>query len=89
MRSRVVRRRDVPLLVNMTIALAVVGTVTFFILVMEYCVGQGELTQAELRLINADVRISNTTAPLSDDKKQNWEDKESKNGKWWSTQPIP
>lgn len=88
MRS-VVQRRNVSLLVDTAIALAFVGTVTFFALVMEYCVGHGELTQAELRLLNTNVRIAHKNVPLSDGNKQNWKYKESKNGKWWSTQPIP
>jgi len=88
MRSGVVRRRDVPLLVDMAIALAFVGTVTFFILVMESRIGRGELTQTELRLLGADIRVAHSTVPLSDGKQQHRKHKESKNGQRSSTQSI-
>jgi hypothetical protein len=88
MRSRVVRRLNVPLLVDTAIALAFVVTATFFALVMEYCVGRGELTQAESRLLAGDVRVAHSTVRSSDGNQENREPKESKNGKWWSTE-IP
>lgn len=86
MRSGVVRHRNVPLIVDVAIALVLVGTVTFFIVVMEYCVGRGELTRAQLLLLGANVRIAHSTDPTIDDKKHNRENKESKNGQWWSTE---
>ena len=47
MRSKTPRRRDVPFLVDVGIALALVLTVTFFILVMEDRFGGGELSHAQ------------------------------------------
>ena len=64
MRSSAARRRDVPLIVDVAIALALVGTVTFFITVMEWCVGHGELTQAELLLLGVNVRMAHSTVPI-------------------------
>jgi hypothetical protein len=45
------KSRDVPLIVDVAIGLALCGTVTFFTLVMEYHVGRGELTRAGLHLL--------------------------------------
>ncbi len=86
MRSGVVRRRDVLLIVDVAIALVLVGTVTFFIVVMEYCVGRGELTHAQLLLLGANVRIAHSIDPTIDDKKHNRDNKESKNGQWRRTE---
>lgn len=86
MRSGVVRGRDVPLITDVAIALVLVGTVTFFVVVMEYCVGRGELTHAQLLLLGANVRIAHSTDPTIDDKKSPRDNKKSKNGKRWSTE---
>jgi len=50
MRSSFARRWNVALIVDTAIAVALICTVTFFTVVMEYRVGSGELTRAELRL---------------------------------------
>ena len=71
MRSSAARRRDVPLFVDVAIALALVGTVTFFIIVMEYCVGHGELTEAQLLLLGAKVRTAHVAMPSSSDNQHN------------------
>lgn len=42
-------------------ALAVVGSVAFFIIVMEFFIGQGELTKSELLLLGTNVRIAHST----------------------------
>jgi len=65
MRSRNARRTLSSLAINVAIAAAWVGAVTFFIVVMEYHIGRGELTAAELSLINATVRTA--TAPIVND----------------------
>ena len=85
MRSSVARRRDVPLIADVAIAFALVCTVTFFIVVMEYRVGQGELTRAELRLLDDKTRVAH--APTSPDNSNNRyrETKERRNGQWWSS----
>ena len=62
MKSRVTRHR-MPRALDVAIAVAWVGAVTFFIVVMEYHVGRGELTAAELGLMNATVRTA--TAPAN------------------------
>jgi hypothetical protein len=51
MRSSVARRPNGALIVDTAIALALVGTTAFFTVVMEYRVGHGELTRAELSLL--------------------------------------
>jgi len=84
MRSSVARRRDIPLIADVAIAIALAGTVTFFIVVMEYRVGQGELTRAELHLLDEKMRVAHMPVATGDSKNQNRENKESKNGKWWS-----
>ena len=71
MRSSVARRLDVPLIADVAIAVALVGTVTFFILVVEFCVGQGELTQAQLLLLGANIRTAHSAAPIINDNKRN------------------
>ena len=86
MRSGVVRRRDVPLIADVAIALVLVCTVAFFIVVMEYCVGRGELTHAQLLLLGANVRIARSTNSTIDDKKRIRENKESKDGQRWRTE---
>jgi hypothetical protein len=58
MQSKTARRRDVRFLVNAAIALACVSTVAFFILVMENCVGRGELTHAQLLLLDGNVLVA-------------------------------
>ena len=83
MRSGVARRRDIPLIADVAIALALVCTVTFFIVVMEYRVGQGELTRAELRLLDDKTRVAH--APTANSNNRYRETKESKNGQWWSS----
>jgi hypothetical protein len=40
MRSRAAPHRDVPPTVDVAITIALVGTVTFFIVAIEYCAGQ-------------------------------------------------
>jgi hypothetical protein len=59
MRSGWPRHTEVPFVVDMTIALALCATVTFFIVVMEFCVGQGELTHAELLLLGSRAHSAN------------------------------
>ena len=81
MRSGVVWRRDVPLITDVAIALVLVGTVTFFVVVMEYCVGRGELTAAELGLMNATVRTA--IAPAINNK--NGTTKDIKEDSAWPT----
>lgn len=70
MRSSAARRWDVPLIVDVAIALALVSTVTFFIIVMEYHVGAGELTHAQLLLLSAKKRTPHTSALIRNDNKR-------------------
>ena len=51
MRLSAAHRRHVPFVVDLAIGLALVFTVTFFIVVMETRVGNGELTRAQLDLL--------------------------------------
>lgn len=71
MRSRAAPRRDVPLMVDAAIAIALIGTVSFFVIVMEYHVGRGELTRAELRLLDASVRTAHSTMPATKNNNRN------------------
>lgn len=80
MRSGFARRRDVPLIADVAIAIALLSSVTFFILVIEYHVGSGELTEAELHLLDDKTRLAHTPA----DNNQNWKPKERSNAQWWS-----
>jgi hypothetical protein len=61
MRSSVARRRNGAFIADTAIALVVVGSVTFFIIVMEFFIGQGELTKSELLLLGTNVRIAHST----------------------------
>jgi hypothetical protein len=56
---------------NVAIAVALVDTVTFFIFVVEFCGGQGELTQAQLLLLGANIRMAHLAAPIINDNKRN------------------
>jgi len=62
MRSRIARRLNIPAIVDLAIAITLVCVVTFFIVVMEYCVGNGELTRAELLLLDAKTRVAHAPA---------------------------
>jgi hypothetical protein len=62
MRTSIARRPNGAAIIDTAIALALVGSAAFFILVMEFCVGHGELTHAELSLLGARMRV---THPLS------------------------
>jgi hypothetical protein len=84
MRSGFARRRDVPLIADVAIALALVCSVTFFIIVMEYRVGQGELTRAELRLLAEETRVAHASTKPDNNNDRQRETKESKNGQWRS-----
>jgi hypothetical protein len=53
MRPRMLQRREVTFAIDTAIGLALVCTVTFFLLVIEFCVGHGELTHAELLVLAA------------------------------------
>ena len=57
MRSSAASRRDMAFYVNAAIAFAWVCAVTYFIVVVEYCVGQGELTHAQLLLLGAKTHV--------------------------------
>ena len=61
MRTSVARRPHGETIANGAIALALIGSAAFFIIVMEFCVGHGELTQAELSLLGAKVRVAHTS----------------------------
>jgi hypothetical protein len=80
MRSGFARRRDVPLIADVAIAIALLSSVTFFVLVIEYHVGRGELTAAELHLLDEKTRLAHAPA----DNNQNWKPKERNDGQWWS-----
>lgn len=42
---------DVPLIVDVAIGFVLCATIAFFVVVMEYCIGSGELSRAELQLL--------------------------------------
>ena len=63
MRASVARRPHGATIANGAIALAVIGSAAFFIVVMEFCVGHGELTQAELSLLGAKIRVAHSPPP--------------------------
>jgi hypothetical protein len=71
MRSSEGRGGKIPLIVDVAIALALVASFIFFIVVMEYHVGAGELTHAELRLFGAKIRTAHSTVPTGNDNKHN------------------
>ena len=71
MRSSEGRGGKVLLTVDVAIALALVASVVFFIVVMEYHVGAGELTRAELLLLGAKIRTARSTVPTGNDNKYN------------------
>ncbi len=68
MRMSAARRRDVPLMVDVAIGLVLVAVATFYIVVTEYYVGNGELTRAELLLLDTKVRVAH--APTRTDNKK-------------------
>ena len=51
-------RRDVPFVVDLTIALGLAFSAAFFIIVTEFCVGRGELTRAQLSLLDTNARMA-------------------------------
>jgi hypothetical protein len=59
------------LLPSVAIAVALVGTVAFFILVVEFCVGQGELAQVQLLLHGANIRTAHSAASIINNNKRN------------------
>jgi hypothetical protein len=61
MRTSVARRPTGATIADAAIGLALVGSAAFFIIVMEFCVGHGELTQAELSLLGAKVRVAHSS----------------------------
>jgi 23S rRNA maturation mini-RNase III len=80
MQSGLARRRNVSLIADMATAIMLMGSVTFFILVVEYHVGHGELTAAQLHLLAAKTRLAHAQA----DNNQNWKPKETSHEHWWS-----
>lgn len=80
MRSGLARRHEISLIADMAIAITLLGSVTFFILVVEYHVGHGELTSAQLHLLAAKTRLAH--APAANN--QNWKHKETSHEQWWS-----
>jgi hypothetical protein len=85
MRSSLARHGDVPSIADVAIAIAHVCTGTFFIVVIKYCSGGGELTRAGLHLRGDKTRMAHAPAATNSGDKQNRETKESKNGQWWSS----
>lgn len=63
MRSSVARRPNGALIADTAIALALVGSATFFTIVMEYRVGHGELTRAEVSLLRSKVHVAHVAIP--------------------------
>jgi hypothetical protein len=61
MRSSDGRGEAFTFIVDVTIALALVASFTFFIIVTEYHVGTGELTHAEVLLRGAKIRTAHST----------------------------
>ena len=55
----------------MAIGLALVGTFTFYIVVTEFCVGNGNSPRAELRLLDVKIRVAQSPARTDDNKKIN------------------
>jgi hypothetical protein len=80
MRSSTARRRDVSFYVNAAIAFAWVRAVTYFIVVVEYCAGQAELTQAQLLLSNAKTHVALSPASTTSEAKTTKENQGEKNG---------
>ncbi len=71
MRSSEGRGEKFPLIIDVAIALALVASFAFFIVVMEYHVGAGELTHAELLLLGAKIRTAHSTVLTGNDNKHN------------------
>ena len=62
--------KKIPLIADMGIALGVVASFAYCIIVMEYHVGAGELTHAELLLLGAKKRTAHSTEPSGNNNKR-------------------
>jgi len=69
MRSNDGRGGKVPFVVDVAIALSLVASAAFFIIVTEYHVGAGELTHAELLLLGTKIRTAHSTVLTGNDNK--------------------
>ena len=68
MRSGATQRDNVPFAVDVAIALALASTISFFLLVMDACLTDTALTNAQLRLLEPDIRTADsaTALPITD-----------------------
>ncbi len=69
MRSREDRRATVSLFSDVAIALGLIASFVYFIVIAEYHVGAGELTHAQLLLLGAKIRTAHSTAPVGNNKR--------------------
>lgn len=91
MRSGATQRDDVPFAVDVTIALTLACTVSFFLIVMDACLTGTALTRAQLRLLEPDMQTADvaSTSPIANaalvPKNKHRETKE--NSTWPTVQP--
>jgi hypothetical protein len=64
MQSGDARCGDVQFYLDMTIALACLCTVAYFVVVIEYCIGRGELTRAQLSLLDGNVSVAHSITSI-------------------------
>ena len=71
MRSNKGRNGKIPLIADLVIAFGVAASFVFLVIVVEYHVGAGELTHAQLLLLGAKIRTAHPTGSVSNDNKRN------------------
>jgi len=54
-------QRDLPFFADLAIAAGLVFSATFFLIVMEFCLGHGELTRAQLSLLDANRQVAHAS----------------------------
>ena len=69
MRSSEDRGAKASLLSDVAIALGLIASFAYFIVIVEYHVGAGELTHAQLLLLGAKIRTAHSTAPAGNNKR--------------------
>ena len=69
MRSMEDRVPTVSFFSDVAIALGLIASFVYFIVIVEYHVGAGELTHVQLLLLGAKIRTAHSTAPAGNNKR--------------------
>ncbi len=68
MQSREPRRATISFFSDVAIALGLVASFVYFIVIVEYHIGAGELTHGQLLLLGGKIRTTHSTAPSGNNK---------------------